>query len=43
MESLAQVHVFTQPDDGQKIYDPELISRTLQILRREKGKPIDER
>jgi len=42
MESLAQVHVFTQPDDGQKIYDPELISRTLQILRRENGKPIDE-
>lgn len=42
MESLAQVHVFTQPDDGQKIYVPELISRTLQILRRENGKPIDE-
>jgi CRISPR-associated endonuclease/helicase Cas3 len=42
MEFLAQVHVFTKPDDGQKIYDPELISRTLQILRRENGKPIDE-
>jgi CRISPR-associated endonuclease/helicase Cas3 len=40
--NLADVHVFTQPNDGQKIYDPELISRTLLILRREHGKPIDE-
>ncbi|GAB4505460.1 MAG: hypothetical protein Fur0043_24550 [Anaerolineales bacterium] len=38
----ADVHVFTQPDDGQKIYDPKLISRTLNILRRENGLPIDE-
>ena len=36
------MHVFTQPEDGQKIYNPELISRTLKILRRENGKPIDE-
>jgi CRISPR-associated endonuclease/helicase Cas3 len=39
---LAEVHVFTQPDDGQKIYAPELISRTLRILHRENRKPIDE-
>lgn len=42
MEMLARVHVFTKPDDGQSIYDPRLVSRTIQILRRENGKPIDE-
>jgi len=42
METLARVQVFTKPDDGQNIYDPRLISRTIQILRRENGKPIDE-
>ncbi|MGC1378063.1 MAG: CRISPR-associated helicase Cas3', partial [Anaerolineales bacterium] len=40
--AIAPVHVFTLPDDGQKIYVPELITRTLQILRREKDNPIDE-
>jgi CRISPR-associated endonuclease/helicase Cas3 len=40
---LARVHVFTQPDDGQRIYNPDLISRTLKILRRENNKPIDEK
>jgi len=42
METLARVQVFTKPDDGQNIYDPRLVSRTIQILRRENGKPIDE-
>jgi CRISPR-associated endonuclease/helicase Cas3 len=42
VKPFAPVNVFTQPDDGQKIYDPELIKRTLSILRRENGKPIDE-
>ena len=38
----APVHVFRQPDDGQKIYDPELVQRTLSILEREHERPIDE-
>lgn len=39
---LAPVHVFTLPDDGQKIYNDKLITGTLKVLRRENGKPIDE-
>jgi CRISPR-associated endonuclease/helicase Cas3 len=39
---LAPAHVFRQPDDGQAIYDPDLIARSLAILDRENGKPIDE-
>lgn len=38
----AIVHVFTQPDDGQKIYEPALVNCSLNILQRENGKPIDE-
>ena len=38
----APVHVFRQPDDGQRIYDPELVQRTLSILEREHEQPIDE-
>lgn len=41
-EGLAPVHVFRQPNDGQKIYDSELVRRTLLILEREHGRPIDE-
>ena len=41
-KGLAPVHVFRQPDDGQKIYDPELVQRTLSILEREHERPIDE-
>ena len=41
-KGLALVHVFRQPDDGQKIYDPELVQRTLSILEREHERPIDE-
>lgn len=40
--SLAPVHVFSQPEDGQKIYNPLLISGTLAVLGRENGKAIDE-
>ena len=39
---LAPVHVFCEPNDGQKIYDAALVQRTLEILEREDGKPIDE-
>lgn len=39
---LAPVYVYSRPDDGQKIYDPELVARTLTILNREDGKPLDE-
>ena len=41
-KGLAPVHVFRQPDDGQKIYDPELVQHTLSILEREHEQPIDE-
>lgn len=39
---LAPVHIYRQPDDGQKIYDEALVTRTLAILEREKGWPLDE-
>jgi len=42
LADLAPVHVFTQPEDGQFIYDPRLIAGTLNILHREHGKPVDE-
>ena len=41
-KDLAPVHVFRQPDDGQKIYDPELVEQTIVILEREHEQPIDE-
>ncbi|MCX7854038.1 MAG: hypothetical protein N2383_14820, partial [Caldilineales bacterium] len=39
---LAPVHVFRQPNDGQKVYDPALVQATLRVLERENGRPIDE-
>lgn len=42
MKTLALVHVFRLPADGQKIYDPRLIARTISILDRENGRPVDE-
>ena len=39
---FAPVYVYRQPDDGQKIYDPRLIERTLNILGRIDELPIDE-
>lgn len=41
--TLAPVHVFCRPDDGQTIYEERLVKRTLEILKREDGRPIDER
>jgi len=38
----APVHVFTQPDTGQRIYKPYLVQGALEILNREDGKPIPE-
>lgn len=39
----APVHVFRLPDDGQYIYKPsELVTRTLAVLDRENGNPVDE-
>ncbi len=42
LTALAPVHVYRLPDDGQKVYDQELVARTLTILDRENGRPIDE-
>jgi CRISPR-associated endonuclease/helicase Cas3 len=42
MTDLAPVHVFTEPNDGQKIYNAQLIAGTLNVLRREHGNPVDE-
>ncbi|MFN8485242.1 MAG: CRISPR-associated helicase Cas3' [Anaerolineae bacterium] len=39
---LAPVYVYRCPDDGQHIYDATLVQRTLAILEREDGKPVDE-
>jgi CRISPR-associated endonuclease/helicase Cas3 len=41
-ETLAPVHVYRQPADGQKIYAEVLIAGTLAVLERENGKPLDE-
>lgn len=38
----AIVNVFTQPNDGQFIYDSRLIAGTLKILQRENDRPVDE-
>lgn len=40
--NLAPVHVYCLPDDGQHIYDPILVQRTLAILAREHDWPIHE-
>ncbi len=41
-KNLADVHVFREPDDGQKIYDEILVKRTLAILAQVNGQPINE-
>jgi CRISPR-associated endonuclease/helicase Cas3 len=41
-QTEALVHVCRQPNDGQKIYDPALVRRTLSILEREHERMIDE-
>jgi CRISPR-associated endonuclease/helicase Cas3 len=40
--SLAPVHVFREPADGQKVYDPLLVQRTLAVLEQVQGQGIDE-
>lgn len=40
--SLAPAHVFCEPADGQKVYDPVLVQRTLAVLERVQGQGIDE-
>jgi len=41
--NLAPVHVFTEPSDGQGIYEPGLVRKTLDMLMREAdGQAIDE-
>ncbi len=42
MPSLAVVHVFTEPLDGQYIYDERLVQNTLSVLQTVDGNPIDE-
>jgi CRISPR-associated endonuclease/helicase Cas3 len=39
---LAPVHVYRQPDDGQYIYDADLVAGALAVLAREDQKPLDE-
>jgi CRISPR-associated endonuclease/helicase Cas3 len=41
-KELAPVHVYRQPDDGQIVYNIELVQRTLAILERENGRPVAE-
>ena len=42
LKGVAPVHVFTEPADGQKIYDETLVKRTLAILRSNNGQAIHE-
>lgn len=39
---VAPVHVFSEPADGQGVYDPELIAGALDVLREADGLPLDE-
>ena len=39
---LAPVYVYRLPNDGQHVYDQELVARTLRVLEREDGHPVDE-
>jgi CRISPR-associated endonuclease/helicase Cas3 len=42
LKDIVPVHVFREPRDGQGIYQPLLVQRTLDELERHKGKEIDE-
>lgn len=42
LDGVAPVHVFTEPTDGQHIYNEELVKRTLAILRSNNGQAIHE-
>ena len=41
-KGVVPIYVYRLPDDGQKIYDRDLVAGTLAILERENGKAIDE-
>jgi CRISPR-associated endonuclease/helicase Cas3 len=41
-ESVAPVHVFSEPADGQGVYDPGLIAGALDVLREADGLLLDE-
>lgn len=42
LKKLAPVNVFLRPDDGQRVYDAELVRRALGVLARRDREPIDE-
>ncbi len=42
LKGLATVHVFREPNDGQYIYDPLMVQRTLGVFAAADGRPIDE-
>lgn len=41
-KGICPVHIFTEPQDGQHIYDERLIQGTLKVLQRENGRKLDE-
>jgi CRISPR-associated endonuclease/helicase Cas3 len=42
LKASAPVHVFRQPDDGQRIYDERLVQASLRVLAAHEGEMIDE-
>ena len=42
LKECAPVCVFTQPDDGQRIYEPDLVQASLQVLEKNTDRMIDE-
>jgi CRISPR-associated endonuclease/helicase Cas3 len=42
LKDKAPVNVFCRPDDGQKIYSPDLVNASLRILKQNDGKRINE-
>jgi CRISPR-associated endonuclease/helicase Cas3 len=39
---LRPVYVFTEPQDGQGVYSGDVVEKTVKLLRRHSGEPIDE-
>ena len=39
---LAPVHIFREPEDGQRVYEPGLVAGALAVLRDADGRPVDE-
>jgi CRISPR-associated endonuclease/helicase Cas3 len=39
---LSPVHVFCEPEDGQRVYEPGLVASALAVLRDADGRPVDE-